>query len=52
MKTTILLHSNFSCLFVGKFFNGESKFILFVNSCSIDSVAKFLNRKVLIPDIK
>ena len=29
-----------------------SKFILSVNCCSIDSVARFLNRKVIILDLK
>jgi len=29
-----------------------SKFIVSINSCSIDSMARFLNRKVLILDLK
>jgi len=49
MKIGNFLHSNFSCLYSSM---AISKFILSVNFCSIDSVARFLNRKVLILDLK
>jgi len=52
MKTTVFNTVNFLAFLLANSSMAMSKFILFVDCCSTDSVARFLNRKVLILDLK
>jgi len=52
MKTTIFYTVTFVAFLLANSSVAMSKFILSVSCCSIDSVATFLNRKVLILDLK
>jgi len=52
MKTTIFYIVTFRAFLLANSYMAMSKFIPSVNCCSIDSVARFLNRKVLILDLK
>ena len=52
MKTTIFYTATFLALLPANSSMAMSKFILSVNCCSIDRVARFLNHKVLILDLK
>ena len=52
MKTTIFYSVTFLDFLLANSSMAMSKFIVSVNRCSADSVARFLNRKVLILDLK
>ena len=51
MKTTTFYTVTFLAFLLGNSSMAMSKFISFVNCCSIDSVSRFLNRKVLVLDL-
>jgi len=52
MKTIIFYTVTFLAFSLANSYMAMSKFIPSVNCCSIDSVARFINRKVLILDLK
>jgi len=52
MKTTIFYAVTFLVFLLANSSMAMSKFILFVNCCSTDNVARFLNCMVLILDLK
>jgi len=52
MKTTVFYTVTFLTFLLAHASIAMSKFILSVNCCSTDSVARFHNRKVLILDLK
>ena len=52
MKTTFFYTVIFFAFLLSNPSMAMSKFISSVNYCSVDSMARFLNRKVLILDLK
>jgi len=52
MKTTVFYTVTFLAFLLANSSMAMSEFILSVSCCSIDSVARFLNSKVLILDLK